>query len=66
MLKFGYAEVDITLYGPIETVGFNRKDNVSRGILKPLLAQVSVWVVEMPMQKIPFCVRTCQHTKKPV
>ena len=42
MLKFGYAETDITPYSPIETVGFNRKDNVSRGILKPLFAQVLV------------------------
>lgn len=43
MLKSGYAEVDITPQDPIETIGFNRGDNISRGILKPLLAQVAVW-----------------------
>ena len=45
-LKVGYAETDITPTIPIETIGFNRKDNVSRGILKPLLAQVTVWEAE--------------------
>jgi len=45
-LKVGYAETDITPTIPIETIGFNRKDNVSRGILKPLLAQVTVWETE--------------------
>ncbi len=43
MLKMGYAEVDITPTKPMETVGFGREDNISRGILKPLLAQVSLW-----------------------
>lgn len=43
MLKLGYAEVDITPYSPIETIGFNRGDNISQGVLKPLLAQIAVW-----------------------
>lgn len=43
MLKLGYVEVDITPNSPIETIGFNRKDNISQGILKPLLAQIAVW-----------------------
>lgn len=43
MFKLGYAEADITPHCAIETVGFNRKDNTSRGILQPLLAQIAVW-----------------------
>ena len=42
-MKFGYAEVNITPHAMVETVGFGRADNMSRGILKPLSAQVSVW-----------------------
>lgn len=42
-MKLGYAEVNITPQSAVETVGFGRGDNMSRGILKPLLAQVSVW-----------------------
>ena len=43
MLKLGYVEIDITPNAPIETIGFNRGDNISQGILKPLLAQIAVW-----------------------
>lgn len=43
MIKLGYAETDITPRTPLQLVGFNRVDNTSRGILKPLLAQVSIW-----------------------
>ena len=43
MLRMGYTEVDITPNKPVETVGFNRKDNISRGVLKSLYAQVTVW-----------------------
>ena len=43
MLRMGYAEVDITPVKPVETVGSNRKDNISRGVLKSLYAQVTVW-----------------------
>jgi len=46
MLRLGYAEVDITPHGSIEMVGFNRKENISRGVLKSLLAQVTVWETE--------------------
>ena len=46
MLRMGYAEVDITPLMSIETVGFGREDNMSRGILKPLMAQVSLWEEE--------------------
>ena len=43
MIKLGYAETDITPKMPMQLVGFNRKDNTSRGVLKPLYAQVAVW-----------------------
>lgn len=46
MLKLGYAETDITPNEPLQLVGFNRADNTSKGVLKPLLAQVSVWECE--------------------
>lgn len=46
MIKLGYAETDITPEIPTQLVGFNRKDNTSRGVLKPLFAQVSVWESE--------------------
>lgn len=46
MLKLGYTEVDITPMNSVEMVGFNRTDNMSRGVLKPLLAQVTVWEAE--------------------
>lgn len=46
MLKLGYAETDITPTAPMPLIGFNRSDNVSRGVLKPLLAQISVWESE--------------------
>ena len=42
-LKMGFAEVDITPSHRVETIGFGREDNMSRGVLKPLAAQVSVW-----------------------
>lgn len=47
MLKMGYAEADISPEKPVETVGFGRKDNKSRGILRPLMAQVTVWEEEL-------------------
>ncbi|MCR4625127.1 MAG: alkaline ceramidase [Lachnospiraceae bacterium] len=43
MLKLGLAEVDITPDRPMELVGFYREDNRSKGVLKPLMAQVAVW-----------------------
>ncbi len=42
-VTMGYAQTDITPDQPVEMVGFYREDNISRGILHPLSAQVSVW-----------------------
>lgn len=42
-LVLGFVETDITPSAPIETVGFGREDQMSRGILHPLSAQVAVW-----------------------
>lgn len=42
-LMLGFAEADITPAGPIETIGFGRADEISRGVLHPLSAQVAVW-----------------------
>ena len=39
----GFAETDITPVGSIETIGFGRRDEMSRGVLHPLSAQVAVW-----------------------
>lgn len=39
----GFAEVDITPAYNVQTIGFNREDNLSRGVLHSLLAQVSIW-----------------------
>lgn len=54
---FGFAEVDITPDYPVETIGFGRDDNLSRGILHPLSAQISVW--ELCMTKC--CLITIDH-----
>jgi hypothetical protein len=43
MIRLGFAGADITPEKPAELVGFHREDNLSRGVLKPLAAQVSVW-----------------------
>ena len=42
-LRFGYGEADVTPDWPAPLVGFYREDNYSKGVLSPLLAQVSVW-----------------------
>ena len=42
-MKMGFAETDITPKVSVEMVGFNRTDNMSRGILDCLTAQASVW-----------------------
>jgi hypothetical protein len=39
----GLSEVDITPSSPMQTVGFGREDELSRGVLHSLSAQVSVW-----------------------
>lgn len=43
ILLLGFAEADITPSNPIETVGFGREDQMSRGVLHPLSAQAAVW-----------------------
>jgi len=43
MALLGFSEVDITPAFPVETIGFGRADNVSRGVLHPLSAQISIW-----------------------
>lgn len=40
----GFSEVDITPTYNVQTVGFNRKDNLSRGVYNKLLVQVSIWI----------------------
>ncbi len=42
-MKMGFCETDITPDTPVTTVGFNRTDNTSKGILDCLVAQVTVW-----------------------
>ena len=42
-IRVGFGEVDITPDRPAPLVGFYREDDISRGVMKPLLAQVSVW-----------------------
>ena len=42
-LEFGFAEVDITPSGAVETIGFGRPNEWSHGVLHPLSAQVTIW-----------------------
>lgn len=44
--RFAFEEVDITPKKAMETIGFGREDELSRGILKPLIAQVSLWEID--------------------
>ena len=44
-VRFGYAEVDITPTGSVELVGFDRPDNMSKGVLNNLIAQIALWDV---------------------
>lgn len=44
--KFGYAEVNITPLKNVETIGFGRDDELSRGVLHDLFAEVSIWEYE--------------------
>lgn len=39
----GLSEVNITPSVPVQTVGFGREDELSRGVLHTLSAQISVW-----------------------
>jgi len=43
MIHFGYAQCDITPQEAMPLVGFYREEETCKGVLKPLLAQVSVW-----------------------
>lgn len=43
MLLCGFSQTEITPIVPTELVGFYRPDSVSKGVLQPLTAQVSVW-----------------------
>jgi predicted Zn-dependent protease len=42
----GFSEVDITPSSNVQTIGFNRKDNLSSGVLHKLYAQISIWISE--------------------
>lgn len=53
----GLSEVDITPAAPMQTVGFGRADELSRGVLRPLSAQVSVW--QLGIEKC--CLVTIDH-----
>ena len=39
----GFKEVDITPSFNVQTIGFNQNDNLSKGVLHRLFAQISVW-----------------------
>ncbi|MCQ2496294.1 MAG: zinc ribbon domain-containing protein [Lachnospiraceae bacterium] len=43
MILLGYCEKDITPERPMALVGFYREDNMSKGVLNPLLAQLAVF-----------------------
>ena len=43
MLRLGFAQTDITPEKPVNLVGFYREDNLSKGVLEPLVAQAAVW-----------------------
>lgn len=43
MIYLGYAQCDITPEDNMPLIGFYRKEEKSKGCLKPLLAQISVW-----------------------
>jgi hypothetical protein len=42
-VSLGFSEMDITPSFHVQTIGFNRKDNLSKGILHRLYAQITVW-----------------------
>lgn len=42
-LLLGSSEVDITPGYNVQTVGFGREDNLSKGVLHKLYAQISIW-----------------------
>jgi len=42
-LLLGFSEVDITPEYNVQTIGFGREDNLSKGVLHKLFAQISIW-----------------------
>lgn len=42
-IKMGFSQKDITPSDSIQTVGFGRQDEWSKGILNPLYAQIAIW-----------------------
>ncbi len=42
-VRMGFSEVNITPAVSMELIGFDRQDNLSRGILDKLIAQIVVW-----------------------
>lgn len=56
-LVLGFTETDITPSASIETVGFGREDQMSRGVLHPLSAQIAVWQLDEER----CCVATIDH-----
>jgi hypothetical protein len=40
----GYSERDITPTASVELIGFSRPDNMSKGVLRPLISQVLLWI----------------------
>lgn len=42
----GFSEVDITPSYNVQTIGFNKEDNLSRGVLHKLFVQISIWISE--------------------
>ncbi|MEA4894935.1 MAG: hypothetical protein VB064_06695 [Oscillospiraceae bacterium] len=53
----GLSEADITPAVPVQTVGFRREDELSRGVSHSLSAQVSVW--QLALEKC--CLVTIDH-----
>lgn len=39
----GFSQKDITPNGSVQTIGFGRSDEWSKGVLQPLIAQITVW-----------------------
>jgi len=55
--KLGMADVDITPLAPVNTIGFGRPDELSRGVLHNLSAQISVWQFD----EYTCCLVTIDH-----
>ena len=42
-IKFGFSQRDITPHHSLQTIGFGRPDEWSRGVLDSLITQITVW-----------------------